>query len=188
MVTDNAEAVENTEEMSVYHTSKQDTVVESKDDFQSKEQLVISKLNKNTSHQVNMMESKDEFLTKQQHVLETIQQSILDLKQETMRSKIEGDVRARDFQHKQQHDLELVKQSFFDLKQSVVSSRGESAHQVDMVERNDNFQSKEQSVLENTHQSCLVKDGAKKKVTKYNKIADEEKLMQIFRDHGYPTD
>ena len=112
-----------------------------------------------------MMESKDEFLAKQQHVLETMQQSILNLKQETMRSKIEGDVRARDFQHEQQQDLELVKQSLFDLKQSVVISRGESAHQVDMVERNDNFQSKEQSVLENTQQSCLVKDGKVKKVT-----------------------
>ena len=56
-----------------------------------------------------------------------------------------------------------------------------------MVKKNDNFQSKEQLVLENTQQSCLVKDGVKKKVTKYNKNADEEKLMQIFRDHGYPT-
>ena len=101
-------------------------------------------------------------LTKQQHVLETIQQSILDLKQETMRSKIEGDVRARDFQNKQKHDLELVKQSLFDLKQSVTN---ESEHQVDVVESN----------------------GAKKKVKKYNKNADEEKLMQIFRDHGCPT-
>ena len=79
MVTDNAVAVENIEETSVYHPSKQDTVVESKDDFQSKEQLVISELNTNTSHEVDMMESKDELLVKQQHVLETIQQSILDL-------------------------------------------------------------------------------------------------------------
>ena len=207
MVTDNAEAVENTEEMSVNHPSKQDTVVESKDDFQSKEQLV--KLNTNTSHQVNMVESKDDFLTKQQHVLETIQQSILDLKQETMRSKIEGDVRARDFYIKQQHDLELVKQSLFDLKQETMKSKieedvakefqnkqqhdlellkqslfnlkqsatRESAHQVDMVNTND----------ENTQQSCLVRDGAKKKLTKYNKNADDEKLMQILRDHGYRT-
>ena len=104
-------------------------------------------------------------LTKQQHVLETIQQSILDLKQETTRSKIEGDVRVRDFQNKQKHDLELVKQSLFDLKQSSTSSRDQSEHQVDMVESN----------------------GAKKKVKKYNKNADEEKLMQIFRDHGCPT-
>ena len=101
-------------------------------------------------------------LTKQQHVLETIQQSILDLKQETTRSKIEGDVRARDFQNKRKHDFELVKQSLFDLKQSVTN---ESEHQVDVVESN----------------------GAKKKVKKYNKNADEEKLMQIFRDHGCPT-
>ena len=83
-----------------------------------------------------------------------------------MRSKIEGDVRARDFQNKQKHDLELVKQSLFDLKQSSTSSRDQSEHQVDMVESN----------------------GAKKKVKKYNKNADGEKLMLIFRDHGCPTD
>ena len=71
--------------------------------------------------------------------------------------------------------MELLKQTLFDLKQSVTN---ESAHQVDMEETND----------ENAQQSCLVRDGAKKKVTKYNKNADEEKLLQIFRDHGYRTD
>ena len=118
---------------------------------------------------------KDFLTQQQQHVLGTIQQSILDLKQETMRSKIQ-----------EQHDLELLKQSLFDLKQSVTSD--ESAHRVDMVETNDNFESSERLLLENTEQSCLVKDGAKKKVTKYNKNADEEKLLQIFRDQGYPID
>ena len=124
--------------------------------------------------QVEDSVSKD-FLTKQQHVLETIQQSILDLKQETMRSKIE-----------KQHDLELLKQSLFDLKQSV--TRDESAHPEDMVGTNDNFESKEHPVSQKTQQSCLVKDGVKKKVIEYKRNADEEKLLQILRDHDYPTD
>ena len=115
-----------------------------------------------------------DFHNKQQHDLELVKQSLFDLKQETMKSKIEEDA-AREFQNKQQHDLEFLKQYLFDLKQSVTNG---SAHQVDMEETND----------ENTQQSCLVRDGAKKKVTKYSKNADEEKLLQIFRDHGYRTD
>ena len=110
---------------------------------------------------------------KQQQDLELLKQTLFDLKQETMRIKIEEDI-AREFQNKQQQDLELFKQTLFDLKQSVTN---ESAHQVDMEETND----------ENTQQSCLVRDGAKKKLSKYSKNADDEKLMQILRDHGYRT-
>ena len=55
-----------------------------------------------------------------------------------------------------------------------MSSRDESANQVDMVER------KEQSDLENTQQSCLVKDGVKKKFTEYKRNADVEKLFFVI--------
>ena len=61
-----------------------------------------------------------------------------------------------------------------------------------MVETNDNFESKEQLVLENTQQSCLVKDGKVEKVTKKKSSPPEDegvkKMLQLLRDHGYPTD
>ena len=71
-------------------------------------------------------------------------------------------------------------------KQSA--TRGESAHPEDMVGTNDNFQTNEHPVSQKTQQSCLVKDGAKKKMIEYKPHPDEEKLLQIFRDHGVPTD
>ena len=128
-------------------------------DFLTKIQQSILELKQETLRSNIEEDVARDFQNKQQQDLEL-------LKQETMRIKIEEDI-AREFQNKQQQDLELLKQTLFDLKQSVTN---ESAHQVDMEETND----------ENTQQSCLVMDGAKKKVTKYNKNADDEKLLQTF--------
>ena len=143
-------------------------------DFLTKIQQSILELKQETLRSNIEEDVARDFQNKQQQDLEMLKQTLFDLKQETMRIKIEEDI-AREFQNKQQQDLELFKQTLFDLKQSVTN---ESAHQVDMEETND----------ENTQQSCFVRDGAKKKVTKYNKNADDEKLLQIFRDHGYRTD
>ena len=55
-----------------------------------------------------------------------------------------------------------------------------------MMETNDNFESKK------PHQSCLFKDGKVKKVTNKKSLPPEDegvkKMLQLLRDHGYPTD
>ena len=55
-----------------------------------------------------------------------MQQSFSDLKQTTIRKKIEAHYLVRDFQKKQQQDLELIHKSLLDLKQSTAGNRFES--------------------------------------------------------------
>ena len=59
------------------------------------------------------------------HNLDTVYVS--DLKQTTIRNKIEAHNLVRDFQNKQQHDLESIHKSLLDLKTSAAGSGIESA-------------------------------------------------------------
>ena len=76
----------------------------------------------NKKEEQNFLAVKN-FLLKQQQILNIMQQSVSDLKQTTIRNKIEADVLVRDFQNKQQHDLESIHKSLLDLKQSAAGNR-----------------------------------------------------------------
>ena len=85
----------------------------------------------------------------QQQMLGVMQQSLSDLKETTIRNKIEADDLVRDFKNKQQHDLELIQKSLLDLKQSAESNRIESD---DLAS---DFKNKQQQDIELIKQSLL---------------------------------
>ena len=64
-------------------------------------------------------------LWNQQQVLNVMKQSLLDIKQNALRNKMEEDFLARGFQNKQQQDLELIKQFLLDFKQRTLMSGNE---------------------------------------------------------------
>ena len=78
-----------------------------------------------------------------------MQQSVSDLKQTTMRNKIEANNLVWDFQNKQQHDLESIHKSLLDLNKSAAGNR---------IESDDlacDFQNRQQQDMELIKQSLL---------------------------------